>query len=280
MRCLNLLALCLMLFCFVGCAAETPTAVDSDPEVPEAAPEEKFQVLLETTKGNITMEVHPEWSPKGAARFKELVELGFYDNCAFFRVLENFMAQVGINGDPELHAKWRLNSIPDDPVAQSNKRGYVSFATGGPNTRSTQFFINYGDNSQLDAMGFSPFAQVLEGMDVVDSLYKDYGEGAPRGRGPDQKRLSTEGNSYLKKEFPMLDYIKKATLIKDSAKEGAKAEAVTPAVKEEKKPAAPAAEKKEDTQAKPEKKPAEKASAKKTADTKEPVKKEPVKKEN
>lgn len=260
---LTLWALCFVLPSFVGCTpSETPTGID--PEVPEAASPDKkseslpdtgdYQVLLETTKGNIIMDVHPEWSPRGAQRFKELVELGFYDNCAFFRVIDGFMAQIGINGDPELHAKWRDNNIMDDPVVESNKRGYVSFAkTGAPNSRSTQFFINFGDNSNLDGMGFSPFAQVIEGMDVVDSLYNGYGEGAPRGRGPDQGKLVDGGNAYLKKEFPMLDYIKKAVIITDRTKVEAKPEATDPAkpaAKEDKKPAEPAAEKK--AEAKPE----------------------------
>lgn len=248
----TLSALCLVAICFVGCSSETPTGVDSG--VPEAASDgqksattnaEDYQVLLETTKGNVLLEVHPEWSPKGAERFKELVELGFYDNCAFFRVIDGFMAQVGINGDPELHAKWRDNNIMDDPVVESNKRGYVSFAkTGAPNSRSTQFFINFGDNANLDGMGFSPFAQVIKGMDVVDSLYKGYGEGAPRGAGPDQQRVVGQGNPYLKKEFPMLDYIVKATIVGDKpAKTDAKPESVEPTAKDDKKPVEPAAEK-------------------------------------
>jgi len=258
---LTLLALSLVAMCILGCSSETPTA--SDPGLPEAASSDKkpaatnmqdYQVLLETTKGNIKLDVHPEWSPKGAERFKELVELGFYDNCAFFRVLDGFMAQVGINGDPELHAKWRDKNITDDPVVESNTRGTVSFANGGPNTRSTQFFINYGDNSRLD-YGFSPFAQVTEGMDVVDSLYKAYGEGAPNGPGPDQQRIVFEGNDYLKKEFPMLDYIKKARIIGGPAKADAKPETTAPAAKDDMPATEPAAEKsdkKEEAAAKPE----------------------------
>jgi peptidyl-prolyl cis-trans isomerase A (cyclophilin A) len=227
----TLFALCLVIPCLVGCSSETPTAGDA--EVPEAASDKKpattnakdFQVLLETTKGDILLEVHPERSPVGAERFKKLVEEGFYNDTAFFRVIDGFMAQVGINGDPKVHAKWRDQNIPDDPVIESNKQGYVSFANAGPNTRSTQFFINFGDNSFLD-YGFSPFAKVVKGMDVVDSLYKGYGEGAPKGNGPDQGRLNAEGNAYLKKEFPMLDYIKKATVVgEEPTQEDAKPEA-------------------------------------------------------
>ncbi|QDT40401.1 Peptidyl-prolyl cis-trans isomerase A precursor [Gimesia alba] len=251
----TLFALCLVAVNFVGCNSETPTGGDA--EVPEAASKggtsttsaDDYQVLLKTTKGDVLLEVHPEWSPKGAARFKELVELGFYDNCAFFRVLDGFMAQVGINGDPALHAKWRDNNIPDDPVVESNKRGYVSFANAGPDTRSTQFFINYGDNSNLD-YGFSPFAKVIEGMEVVDSLYNGYGEGAPSGPGPSQGRIVGEGNAYLKKEFPMLDYIVKATIVEEEpAKTDAKSETAEPEAKDDKQPAEPAAEKSEKKEA-------------------------------
>lgn len=246
---LSLLALSLIVLCCVGCSGEVPTA--TDPEVPEAATAggketptgaDDYQVLLETTKGNIKLEVHPDWSPRGAERFKELVKMGYYNDTAFFRVIDGFMAQIGINGDPELHAKWRDNNIMDDPVVESNKRGYVSFAkTGMPNSRSTQFFINFGDNSNLDGMGFSPFAKVIEGMDVVDSLYKGYGEGAPQGRGPYQGKIVDKGNVYLKKEFPMLDYIKKATIVGEEPAEtkekpeSEKSESEKPAPKEEKK---------------------------------------------
>lgn len=275
---LTFFALTLVAISFVGCSSETPTAVDpnvpesSDPVVSQEGASEKttsspedFQVLLETTKGKIKLEVHPEWSPLGAEHFKELVKMGFYDDVAFFRVIDGFMAQVGVNGDPALHAKWKDNNIMDEPVVKSNKRGYVSFAkTGAPNSRSTQFFINFGDNSNLDGMGFSPFAQVIEGMDVVDSLYNGYGEGAPRGRGPDQMRVVGQGNAYLKKEFPMLDYIKKATIVGEAPEKAeAKPESAEPAAKEDKKSVEPKAEKKEEPKTE-----------------KETLKKEAAKKEN
>jgi peptidyl-prolyl cis-trans isomerase A (cyclophilin A) len=124
------------------------------------------------------------------------------------------MAQIGIHGRPEINAIWRGEQIPDDPVKKSNLRGFVSFATAGPGTRTTQFFINYADsNSRLDGMGFAPFGQVVRGMDVVDSLYADYGEGAPQGRGPDQSRMQNEGTSYLLRDFPHLDYVKEASIL-------------------------------------------------------------------
>lgn len=176
-----------------------------------------YQVKMETTKGTFYIDVQRSWSPHGADRFYELVNSGFYNQCAFFRVIEGFMAQVGINGDPDTQAKWRDQTIQDDPVAKSNLRGYVTFAkTGAPNSRTTQLFINFQDNRRLDQMGFAPFGYISpEGMRVVDTLYNGYGEAAPRGRGPSQSRLQLEGNAYLKREFPRLDYIIKASVVKN-----------------------------------------------------------------
>jgi peptidyl-prolyl cis-trans isomerase A (cyclophilin A) len=171
-------------------------------------------VKFETTKGNFTVEVHRDWAPKGADRFYELVKSGFYNDVRFFRVISGFMAQFGINGNPQTMAQWREKPIQDDPVKASNKRGMLTFAMAGPNTRTTQVFINFADNTRLDGMGFAPVGQVISGMDVVDKLYAGYGEGAPRGQGPEQGRLQTEGNAYLQKSFPKLDYIKKATIEK------------------------------------------------------------------
>jgi peptidyl-prolyl cis-trans isomerase A (cyclophilin A) len=179
----------------------------------EKAPE-TYKARLDTSKGLIVIEVHRDWAPLGADRFYNLVKNGFYDDIRFFRVLDNFMAQFGINGDPAVMAAWRGANIKDDAVKQSNKRGFITFATGGPNTRTTQVFINFKDNVGLDGQGFSPFGEVVSGMDVVDKLYSGYGEGAPQGRGPDQSRTQMEGNAYLTKEFPKLDFIKKATIEK------------------------------------------------------------------
>ncbi|KAF0126098.1 MAG: cyclophilin type peptidyl-prolyl cis-trans isomerase [Elusimicrobia bacterium] len=172
-----------------------------------------FKVLFNTTKGDFTLEVNRDWSPLGADRFYNLVKAGYFTDVAFFRVIGGFMAQFGIHGDPKVSAAWRGARIQDDPVKQSNKRGYVSYAMAGPNTRTTQLFISFGDNSQLDSMGFSPFGKVVSGMEIVDSLHDGYGEGAPNGRGPDQGRVQTQGNSYLKADFPKLDYIKSASLL-------------------------------------------------------------------
>jgi peptidyl-prolyl cis-trans isomerase A (cyclophilin A) len=171
-----------------------------------------FKVKFDTSKGAIEIEVTRAWAPNGADRFYNLVKSGYFDGVRFFRVLPGFMAQFGINGDPALSAAWRQARIADDPVTHSNKRGMVTFATAGPNTRTTQVFINFGDNASLDSQGFAPFGQVIVGMDVVDRLYAGYGEGAPRGAGPDQARAQLEGNAYLTRSFPNLDYIKTATI--------------------------------------------------------------------
>jgi peptidyl-prolyl cis-trans isomerase A (cyclophilin A) len=172
-----------------------------------------FKVNFDTSKGPFVIEVHRDWAPNGADRFYNLVKAGFYDDVRFFRVIPNFMAQFGIHGNPSVMQAWRQAQIKDDPVKQSNQRGYVVFATAGPNTRTTQLFINFRDNSGLDKQGFAPFGRVVSGMDVVDKIYDGYGEGAPRGKGPEQGRIQAEGNAYLTKDFPRLDYIKTATIV-------------------------------------------------------------------
>jgi peptidyl-prolyl cis-trans isomerase A (cyclophilin A) len=171
-----------------------------------------YKVKFDTSKGAFVVEVHRDWAPNGADRFYNLVKNGFYDNTRFFRVIAGFMVQFGINGDPKVSALWREARIPDDPVRQGNARGMITFATAGPNTRTTQVFINFGNNPMLDHQGFAPFGQVVSGMDVVDALFSGYGEGAPGGRGPEQGRIQNEGNAYLTKDFAQLDYIKKATI--------------------------------------------------------------------
>jgi peptidyl-prolyl cis-trans isomerase A (cyclophilin A) len=171
-----------------------------------------YKAKFDTSKGAFVIEVHRDWAPNGADRFYNLIKNGFYDNARFFRVISGFMVQFGINGDPRVSAVWREARIKDDPVRQSNKRGLITFATAGPNTRTTQVFINFADNNGLDRQGFAPFGQVVSGMNVVDSLYSGYGEGAPGGSGPEQGRIQQEGNNYLTKEFNKLDYIKKATI--------------------------------------------------------------------
>jgi peptidyl-prolyl cis-trans isomerase A (cyclophilin A) len=173
-----------------------------------------YKAKFDTTKGTFVVEVHRDWAPNGADRFYNLVKNGFYDNVRFFRVISGFMVQFGIHGDPKISAPWREAQLKDDPVKQSNKRGYITYAMAGPNTRTSQVFINFGDNASLDSQGFSPFGRVVTGMEVVDKLNAEYGEGAPRGRGPDQSRMQMEGNAYLTKDFGRLDYVKKATIDK------------------------------------------------------------------
>jgi peptidyl-prolyl cis-trans isomerase A (cyclophilin A) len=182
------------------------------------AADEPFRVKFETSRGNFVIEVHPDWSPNGAARVKELVEAKYYDECRFFRVIDGFMAQFGMHGDPQTNAAWKEKTIKDDPVKESNTRGRVTFAmTGQPNSRTTQLFISYKDNSFLDGQRFAPFGEVVEGMDVVDKLYKDYGEGAPNGNGPSQARIAADGNKYLQEKFPRLDFIKTARIVEPGA---------------------------------------------------------------
>jgi len=173
-----------------------------------------YNVKFDTSKGAFVITVHRDWAPAGADRFYNLVKNGFYDNARFFRVISGFMVQFGIHADPKVSAVWREARIPDDPVKQSNKRGLITFATAGPNTRTTQVFINFGDNGALDRQGFAPFGQVVSGMNVVDALFAGYGEGAPSGQGPEQGRIQREGNAYLTRDFAKLDYIKKATIEK------------------------------------------------------------------
>jgi peptidyl-prolyl cis-trans isomerase A (cyclophilin A) len=201
-------------FLFSAFGAQSPVFAGNlgDPSsLNEKAPA-VYKAKFDTSKGTFVIEVHRDWAPNGADRFYNLVKNGFYNDARFFRVINGFMVQFGISGNPDVSAVWREARIPDDPVKQSNQRGMVSFATAGPNTRTTQVFINFGDNAGLDGQGFSPFGQVVSGMDVVDSLYDGYGEGAPRGQGPDQGRIQMEGNAYLITDFPKLDYVKKATI--------------------------------------------------------------------
>jgi peptidyl-prolyl cis-trans isomerase A (cyclophilin A) len=172
-----------------------------------------FQVKFTTTKGDFTISVTRAWAPLGADRFYNLVRHHFYDNTSFFRALKGFVVQWGISAYPPVTAAWEHAPIKDDPAVQSNLKGYVTYAMGGPNTRTTQLFINLVDNNRLDGMGFAAFGQVTEGMDVVESLYTGYGEGAPSGQGPDQDKLNKLGKAYLDKGFPNLDSIKTTTLI-------------------------------------------------------------------
>jgi peptidyl-prolyl cis-trans isomerase A (cyclophilin A) len=184
--------------------------------VPSALKEQApatFRAKFTTTKGDFVVEVTRAWAPLGADRFYNLVKNHFFDGAAFFRVLPGFVAQFGLNPRPEVSRVWATATIKDDPVTQSNLTGYLTFATAGRNTRTTQLFINLADNQNLDGMGFAPFGKVVEGMDVVQQFYSGYGEGAPGGRGPDQGRVTNEGKAYLDKNFPLLDSIKVAMIV-------------------------------------------------------------------
>lgn len=178
----------------------------------ETAPAQ-FDVRFETTKGPFVVRVHRDWAPQGADRFYNLVKIGFFDGCKFFRAIDGFMVQFGISPYGAVSRKWIDQRIVDDPVKQTNTRGRITFATSGPNSRTTQLFINFGNNGNLDRGGFAPFGEVVEGMDVVDSFYKGYGEGAPAGAGPRQDLIQSQGNAYLEAKFPKLDGIVKATLV-------------------------------------------------------------------
>src|SRR5262245_61807592 len=175
----------------------------------EKAPD-KYEVKFKTTRGDFTVQVTRAWSPLGADRFYNLVKAHFYDNTAFFRVVSGFVVQFGIAEKPGVSTAWKHTEFADDPVTQSNKRGALSFATAGPNTRTTQIFINLKDNPRLDGMGFSPFAVVEgSGMNVVEMMYEGYGDNA----GPDQDQIEKQGTPYLKKGWPKLDYIQSASLV-------------------------------------------------------------------
>jgi peptidyl-prolyl cis-trans isomerase A (cyclophilin A) len=172
-----------------------------------------FKAKFTTTKGDFVVEVTRAWAPLGSDRFYNLVKNHFYDGAAFFRVLPGFVAQFGLSAKPEISRVWASATIKDDPVTQSNLTGFLTFATAGPSTRTTQIFINLADNQNLDGMGFAPFGKVVEGMDVAQKFYSGYGEGAPGGNGPNQGQITNEGKAYLDKSFPLLDSIKTAVIV-------------------------------------------------------------------
>jgi peptidyl-prolyl cis-trans isomerase A (cyclophilin A) len=200
--------------------ASAPSAALTSPNAATlAAPgPDSFTVRFTTSRGSFDVKVHRDWAPLGADRLYHLVGAGFYDGVRFYRVISGFMAQFGSHGDPAVEQAWHDLAIADDPVRHRNERGAVTFANAGPNTRSTQLFINFTNNNQLDKIGFAPIGEVVNGMAVVDSLYNGYGEGAPGGQGPDQGRIAREGNTYLTAQFPKLDYIVSARLVEEWGK--------------------------------------------------------------
>src|ERR1700730_13233012 len=191
-----------------GAAKKAPPKLDLlDPSTLTATAPEAFQAKLTTTKGDVIIQVTRSWAPQGADRFYNLVRAGFYTDAAFFRVLPGFMAQFGLSARPDVSQAWGQAKIADDPVTQNNTRGRITFATAGPSTRTTQLFINYADNSRLDPLGFAPFGEVVQGMDVVARSYSGYGEQ------PNQGSIRVEGKAYLESNFPMIDKIVSATII-------------------------------------------------------------------
>jgi peptidyl-prolyl cis-trans isomerase A (cyclophilin A) len=199
-----------------GCSASNESRKEAQ-SAPAAAKPEKapdvYHVQLDTSKGPIDLEIHRDWAPRGADHFYELVSSGFFDDSRFFRVVRDFVVQFGINGDPQTNQLWSAGALPDDPPKEHNVKGTLTFATRGPNTRTTQLFINLADNRKsLDGRGFTPIGKVAAGMDVVESLYSFYGDMPPAGQGPDPSLIQQQGNSYLENRFPRLDFIKKAVI--------------------------------------------------------------------
>ncbi len=199
-RFVPMLALLVCCLATAGCREKSPAASNT---VVAGPPPDSFRVVFETSRGPFIVQVNRSWAPKGADRFYALVQQGFFDDSRFFRVVPGFVVQFGLSADPKLNEPWDKR-IADDSVSQSNLRGTLTFATQGPNTRSHQLFINLADNPRLDAMGFAPIGRVVEGMNVVDSLYSGYGEA------PDQEYIRTQGNTYVDRMFPKLDRIKTA----------------------------------------------------------------------
>jgi peptidyl-prolyl cis-trans isomerase A (cyclophilin A) len=193
-------ALLLIAITICGCSRQVPDV---------------FKVRFETSKGEFVVTVNRQWAPLGADRFYTLVKSGYFDGARFFRMLPGFIVQFGIAADPAVNAKWHDANMQDDPVTQSNRRGTITFAAPSvPNARTSQVFINLADNARLDRNGFAPFGAVTQGIEIVDQFYSGYGESAPMGTGPAQPRAQAEGNAYFERDFPKLDYIKKATIEK------------------------------------------------------------------
>jgi peptidyl-prolyl cis-trans isomerase A (cyclophilin A) len=199
-----------------GCSPSTENKRE-DKSAPAAAQQAPvpgvYHVQLDTSKGLVDLEIHRDWAPRGADHFYELVHSGFFDDARFFRVVRDFVVQFGINGDPQTNQLWATAMLPDDPVKEHNVKGALTFAMRGPNTRSTQLFINLADNRKsLDGHGFAPIGKVAAGMDVVESLYSFYGDMPPMGQGPDPNLIQQQGSAYLENHFPRLDFIKKAVI--------------------------------------------------------------------
>ena len=204
-----------LLLVWVQTAATPSLLLKPDaPEMNRRAPE-SFNVRLETSKGNIVIEVRREWAPIGVDHFYNLVRAGYYDDSRFFRVVKDRWTQFGINGDPKVSQVWRTQTIADEPRRISNMRGTIAYAFAVPNGRTTQVFFNTRDNSAThDVEPFVPFGRVVEGLDVMDLLYSEYGETSGGGiRAGKQDKLFEEGNAYLSREFPKLDTLIRAVIV-------------------------------------------------------------------
>lgn len=197
-----------------ACARQAPDAGLLTPGPDETAPD-SFDVRFETSQGAFEVRAVRAWAPHGVDRFHHLARVGYFDRVKFFRSVPGFVTQFGLHGDPAVNAAWRERTIPDDSVRQRNLEGYVTFAMGGPSSRTTQLFINKRDNSRLDAMGFAPIGRVTSGLHVVHALFAGYGDGPPQGDGPHQSRIVTEGNRYLERHYPRLDSVLRARIVKD-----------------------------------------------------------------
>lgn len=220
-RILRLSALPLLAALAAACAGEPEPPADAPdpllyPGRLDATAPPRFRTRFETTAGDFVVEVRRSWSPRGADRFYNLVRNGFYDDTRIYRVVEGFMAQWGIHGDPVVDYQWRDELLMDDRLIQSNERGTIAFAKAGPNSRTTEVFVNYEDNPELDDRGFTPFGRVVEGMETVDAFHAGYGDGPPRGEGPYALQAQAQGNAYLDAEFPELDRILRATVLEDA----------------------------------------------------------------
>lgn len=211
--CLVVMVAAILVSCSRG---EGPLITPSDGELAQPAPD-SFRVDLETSRGRITVVARRAWAPHGVDRFYYLTKHHYYDSTYFFRVIENFVAQFGISGKPAVNEAWESRRIPDDSVRHSNTRGTVAFASEGPNTRTVQLFINLKDNPKLDTYGsgFPPIAEITDGMNVAASLFDGYGEGPPAGLGPRQDLLMGQGNDYVRRYFPKLDLIQRATVVQE-----------------------------------------------------------------